>query len=42
VYDMVKSADRGMTIEAIRLLEKSGGQRGDYQADAPAQGGRNG
>jgi cyclic pyranopterin monophosphate synthase len=35
VYDMVKSADRAMTIEAIRLLYKSGGRSGEYQA-APA------
>ena len=26
IYDMCKSADRGMRIDAIRLLEKSGGQ----------------
>lgn len=34
VYDMVKAADRGMRIEGIRLLEKSGGQRGDWRAPA--------
>ncbi len=33
VYDMVKSADRGMRIEAIRLLAKSGGTSGDWRAD---------
>lgn len=32
VYDMVKAADRGMTIEAIRLIHKSGGRSGDYTA----------
>lgn len=32
VYDMVKAADREMRIEGIRLLEKSGGQRGDWRA----------
>lgn len=31
VYDMVKSADRGMEIESVRLLEKSGGTRGDWR-----------
>ncbi|NCY01966.1 MAG: cyclic pyranopterin monophosphate synthase MoaC [Planctomycetia bacterium] len=31
VYDMCKSIDRGMTIEAVRLEEKSGGTRGDYR-----------
>ena len=32
VYDMVKSADRAMRIEAIRLLHKTGGRSGDYSA----------
>jgi cyclic pyranopterin phosphate synthase len=31
VYDMVKSADRGMEILSVRLLEKSGGTRGDWR-----------
>lgn len=31
VYDMCKSADRGMTIEQIRLEEKTGGKSGHYQ-----------
>lgn len=31
VYDMVKSVDRGMTIEGVRLLEKTGGTRGDWK-----------
>ena len=31
VYDMCKSVDRGMTIEEIRLEEKSGGRSGDFQ-----------
>jgi cyclic pyranopterin phosphate synthase len=30
VYDMCKSIDRDMTIEEVRLEEKSGGSRGDY------------
>lgn len=30
VYDMCKAIDRSMTIESIRLLEKSGGQSGHY------------
>ncbi len=34
VYDMVKSADRGLSIEAVRLIHKSGGQSGDYVAPA--------
>jgi cyclic pyranopterin monophosphate synthase len=28
VYDMVKAVDRGMTVEGVRLLEKTGGTRG--------------
>jgi cyclic pyranopterin phosphate synthase len=30
VYDMCKSADRGMTIEGIRLVHKSGGKSGTW------------
>ncbi len=30
VYDMCKSVDRGMTIERIRLEEKSGGKSGTF------------
>ncbi|HEX9895967.1 MAG TPA: cyclic pyranopterin monophosphate synthase MoaC [Gemmatimonadales bacterium] len=32
VYDMVKAVDRGMRIEAIRLISKTGGTRGDWTA----------
>ena len=32
VYDMVKAADKGMRIENIRLLTKSGGRSGTYEA----------
>lgn len=31
LYDMIKSVDRAMTIENIRLLEKSGGASGDFK-----------
>lgn len=31
VYDMCKSVDRGMTIEQIRLEEKSGGKSGTFR-----------
>ena len=31
VYDMAKALDRSMEITAICLLEKTGGQRGDYR-----------
>jgi cyclic pyranopterin monophosphate synthase len=32
IYDMVKALERGMRIEAIRLIEKSGGKSGRYRA----------
>jgi cyclic pyranopterin phosphate synthase len=32
VYDMVKAADRGMRIENIRLVEKTGGKSGHFKA----------
>lgn len=31
IYDMCKSADRGMTIDGVRLLEKSGGKSGHWR-----------
>ena len=30
LYDMLKAADRGMVIEDVRLLSKSGGRSGDW------------
>ena len=33
VYDMCKAADRGMRIESVRLVEKTGGKSGTYKAD---------
>lgn len=30
IYDMCKSVDRGMTIEEIKLLKKSGGKSGEF------------
>lgn len=30
IYDMCKAVDRGMTIKAIRLIEKAGGKSGHY------------
>ncbi len=33
IYDMCKAVDRGMRIEAVRLLEKSGGKSGDWRAE---------
>lgn len=36
VYDMLKSHERGMVIEEVRLLEKDGGRSGHYVAPAAA------
>lgn len=32
LYDMCKAVDKGMTIGPTRLLQKSGGQSGDWEA----------
>jgi cyclic pyranopterin phosphate synthase len=34
IYDMVKATERGMRIEGIRLLHKSGGKSGEWRAEA--------
>ena len=33
VYDMCKAIDRGMRIQDVRLIRKSGGQSGTYEAE---------
>ncbi len=33
IYDMLKAVDRGMRIEGVRLLSKSGGASGDFRAE---------
>lgn len=33
VYDMVKAVDRGMRIEALRVVAKSGGKSGDFRQE---------
>jgi cyclic pyranopterin phosphate synthase len=33
IYDMVKAAEKGMQIEGIRLLSKTGGKSGDWRAE---------
>jgi molybdenum cofactor biosynthesis protein MoaC len=33
VYDMCKAADRGMTVTDLRLLRKSGGKSGNWEAE---------
>ena len=32
IYDMCKSVDKGIVIETVRLLEKTGGKSGDWHA----------
>jgi cyclic pyranopterin phosphate synthase len=32
LYDMLKAAEKGMVIETVRLLEKTGGKSGDWRA----------
>jgi len=34
IYDMCKAADRGMRVDGLRLLRKSGGASGLYEAGA--------
>ncbi len=31
LYDMLKAADKGMVIDAVRLIEKTGGASGDFR-----------
>ncbi len=33
LYDMLKALDRGMRLEGIRLVHKTGGRSGDWHAD---------
>lgn len=33
IYDMAKSAEKGMRIENVRLVKKSGGKSGDYREE---------
>jgi len=38
LYDMLKAADKAMTIGDIRLTEKDGGKSGAYRASEPSEG----
>ena len=42
LYDMCKAIDRSMTLEAVRLVQKSGGKSGAWQraGERPPLGGR--
>ncbi|EDY84123.1 molybdenum cofactor biosynthesis protein C [Verrucomicrobiia bacterium DG1235] len=35
LYDMCKALSKAIVIEEIKLLEKTGGKSGDYQAETP-------
>ena len=35
IYDMLKAIDREMVIEGIAVVQKSGGQSGDFEREAP-------
>lgn len=39
VYDMCKAVDRGMTVEAVRLVRKTGGKSGDWVRPGEADSG---
>jgi cyclic pyranopterin phosphate synthase len=41
VYDMLKALDRSMRIDGIRLLRKSGGRSGTFDADELTGQGKN-
>jgi cyclic pyranopterin phosphate synthase len=32
IYDMCKAVDKGIVVERVRLLEKTGGKSGDWSA----------
>ena len=37
IYDMAKALDKGMVIEEVRLLEKTGGKSGTWRAEERAE-----
>jgi cyclic pyranopterin monophosphate synthase len=34
IYDMAKALEKGMVIEAVRLIEKTGGKSGEWRAES--------
>jgi cyclic pyranopterin phosphate synthase len=42
VYDMVKGVERGVEIQGLRLVSKSGGQSGEWRRDTGASAGQAG
>jgi cyclic pyranopterin phosphate synthase len=39
IYDMCKAVDRGITLEGVRLVRKSGGKSGDWTRSDEDAGG---
>ncbi len=39
VYDMCKAVEKGMTIDDVRLVKKSGGRSGEYRRPGEEEGG---
>ena len=37
IYDMCKAIDRGMVIQNVRLLEKTGGRSGDWRRPSDSE-----
>jgi len=35
IYDMTKAVDKGISIERVRLLAKSGGKSGTWESKTP-------
>jgi cyclic pyranopterin phosphate synthase len=42
VYDMTKALDKGITIEDVRLIEKTGGKSGEWRREEAGKAGRKG
>jgi cyclic pyranopterin phosphate synthase len=42
VYDMTKALDKGITIEDLRLIEKTGGKSGEWRREVAGKAGRKG
>lgn len=39
IYDMAKALDKGMVIQGVRLIAKTGGKSGDWRASPDAEAG---
>jgi cyclic pyranopterin phosphate synthase len=37
IYDMLKAADKAMSVSGIRLLEKTGGRSGSFRAERSSE-----